>query len=140
MSSTGRRAHGPTVRALRTAQGLRLADLVDATGRSRGFLSNIENGRHGASTTTTLALADALHVTPDVLTGQIPPIEALRGFLGVTADNLAAAAGITVGALARIERGTERAHPHELARLATRLGVDPAVLDATADTTPARAS
>lgn len=124
-----RRAHGATIHAIRTARGLRLADLA-CDGLSKGHLSHIENGRYRATPEVTARIAKLLDVPPEALTGQVPPLRPLRRILGVPAADVAAAANMTPARLDRIERGTERPHPDELALIARRLGVDPAALDA----------
>lgn len=132
--TTDRRANGATVRAFRKARGLLLQDLADRVGTvSRGHLSHIENGRYRPTEPLTAALAQALDVPTEALTGQIPPIQQLRTILGVDPGDLASAAGITPERFARIERGTERLLPEELGWLAGRLGVDPAALSSAAD-------
>lgn len=94
-----------------------------------GHLSRIENQRHTASQQLSAKLAAALDVPLDVVTGQVPPITTLREILDISEDDLAAAANLTVTRLRRIERGSERPHPDELALIARRLDVAPVALD-----------
>lgn len=126
--SGARSARGPVVLALRRARRLSLYDISAATGISVGYLSRIERGLHSASDGYTDRLADALQVPADVLAGHASPIGPLRQLLGVTDDDLAAAANMNVTRLARVERSSERPHPDELALIASRLGVDVDVL------------
>lgn len=123
-----RRAHGPTVRAFRHARDLTLQQLADRTDSHKGHVGHIETGSYRASVAHTAALAGALGVPTEALTGQIPPIRDLSAILGVARNDLAHAAGISTERMARIERGTERPHADELDAIARRLGVDVAAL------------
>lgn len=136
---SSRRARGPVIHALRVARAMSLAELGELAGLGfgAGHLSRIENQQLTASQKLSVRLAESLGVPVDVLTGQVPPIAALRDILGLGADDVAAAANITPERLARIERGTERPHPDELALIARRLGVDPAALGADTGTVEA---
>lgn len=129
-SPPDRRGRGPAIRAFRLARGLTLTQLAEKVSFHKGHLSHVESGRYRASVKHTAELAAALNVDADVLTGQVPPIEALRDILGLDAAVLARSAEMTPARLARVERGTERPHPVELERIARRLGVDPAALGA----------
>jgi transcriptional regulator with XRE-family HTH domain len=57
-----RRALAVAVRELRARRGLTQEQLSDAAGRSRGFVSELESGRRGASFEGVVALAQALDV------------------------------------------------------------------------------
>lgn len=53
---------GAQIRALRTALGMKLADLAAAAGLSQGMLSKVENGQTSPSLATLQALAQALNM------------------------------------------------------------------------------
>lgn len=53
---------GSDIRAMRKARGLTLAGLAEASGRSVGFLSQVERGRKSPSVGTLQAIAEALGV------------------------------------------------------------------------------
>lgn len=126
--SIDRRAHGPTIRAIRIARGLR-SDTVAAAARiSNGYLSNIEAGRRHPEAAKTAAIADALRVPVEVITGQKPAIATLREALGISTATFARDVGLTLVRLDRIERGAEHPNRDLLAVIVTRLGVDPAAL------------
>jgi transcriptional regulator with XRE-family HTH domain len=57
-----RRALAIAVRELRARRGMTQEDLSHAAGRSRGFVSELESGRRGASYEGVVALAQALDV------------------------------------------------------------------------------
>lgn len=118
-----RAARGPVVRALRQARDMPLAELAATAGVSQGYLSYVERGRKTASQATTRALAAALDVAPEMITGQCPAIRALRQALGIAEVDLAAGAGVDIEEFARIERGIDTPSRDILARLARRLGV-----------------
>jgi transcriptional regulator with XRE-family HTH domain len=122
------RANGATVRALRQARGLRQDELAARADISTGYLSRIETGKRRAEAVKTKALAAALGVTPEILTGQRPAIHLLRETIGITAESLARDTGLDVERLARIEHGSEIPDPDLIAVIANRLGVDPAAV------------
>jgi transcriptional regulator with XRE-family HTH domain len=122
------RANGATVRALRQARGLRQDELATRAAISTGYLSRIETGKRRAEAAKTEAIAAALDVAPEVLTGQRPAIEILRESLGITLDTLAHDTGLDVDRLARIERGAELLPAGLQAVVANRLGVAPTAL------------
>lgn len=124
MTSPTRRAHGPTVRALRTARTRRLQDIATAAGVTVSFLSRIERGRETASEAVTARLADALGVPAAVLTGQAPAIAALARILDIAPTALAAAIGTNPNRMQRIADGAESPTAAEVERLVVRLGVD----------------
>ena len=53
---------GQTLRSLRTARGLRLADLADESGLSASFLSQVEQGQSDISVGRLMRIAQALRV------------------------------------------------------------------------------
>jgi transcriptional regulator with XRE-family HTH domain len=53
---------GRTLRTLRAARGLRLADLANESGLSASFLSQVEQGRSDISVGRLMRIAQALHV------------------------------------------------------------------------------
>ncbi|MDP3595110.1 MAG: helix-turn-helix transcriptional regulator [Phenylobacterium sp.] len=60
---------GRNTRRLRLARGFSRRDLAQASGLSRGYVGQIENGRANLRATTLGAIADALGVAPaDLLT------------------------------------------------------------------------
>lgn len=124
-----RSAHGPTVRALREAQGLR-GDQIAARARiSPGYLTNIEKSRRHPEQAVTAALAAALGVPVAVLTGQLPALGAIRDALGVDVATLARSVGATAQQVQNLERGTQLATAEQVTLLSTRLGVaDPTAL------------
>lgn len=124
-----RRAHGPTVLAIRQARGLTMDTVATAANISPGYLSKIERGVRRAEEATTARLATALDVRPEILTGQRPALAVLRDLLGVTPDELAHDVGISPQRLGAIETGAAQPSPDLVAALARRLGVDPAALD-----------
>lgn len=123
MTST-RRAHGPTVRALRTAQARTLHDVSADAGISISFLARVERGRETASEAVTSRLATALHVAAPVLTGQAPAVTALARLLDIDTPALAAALGTHPTRMQRIADGIEPPNAAEVDRLVVRLGVD----------------
>lgn len=130
MNSNLRRAHGPTVRALRIARRATIDTIADAANISRGYLSKVERGIRNPEPDVTARLAVALDVPVDILTGQRPALPALRDLLGIAADALAADVGLIPAQLDRIERGLTTPSADVLTRIAVRLGVEPAALQA----------
>lgn len=133
MHQPSRRGHGPTVRAIREAQGVKLLELTRKTELlghrvSPGQLSLTERGKRPLSEKYTAVVAQALGVQAAHLTGQLPPIEPLRTALGLSKRELATQLGITSNRLDLIEQGAEQAGPELAALIAVRLGVDPAVI------------
>lgn len=127
-----RRARGPVVQAIRIAKRLTLAQVAGHTAVSVGYLSRLEREQYVASLALTERFAIELDVPIEVFTGQVPPIATLRELLRIPPEDLAAAANMAPARLARVERGSERPHPDELAAIARRLGVDVAALCADA--------
>lgn len=120
-----RHIRGPVARALREAHGYRQKDLAKLAGmENSSSLAHIERG-HRPGIPWIDRLATALDVHPDVLTGQIPAVAALRGIAGLTPTRLAADVGITIRQLTAIERGSVTPDPEVTARLARRLAVHP---------------
>ncbi len=97
---------------------------------SPGYLSKIERLIRRPEADVTARLAAALSVEPEILTGQRPAIAVLRDALGIDATVFARDTGLTTGRLDRIERGLDTPDPDTRARIASRLGVDAAALDA----------
>jgi len=62
-----RRALAVAIRELRARRGLTQEHLSDVAGRSRGFVSELESGRRGASFEGVVALAQALDVPMEEL-------------------------------------------------------------------------
>jgi transcriptional regulator with XRE-family HTH domain len=58
---------GRRIRELRERRGLTLDDLVDRSGVSKGFLSEVENGKRGLSAENVLKIATALGASVDYL-------------------------------------------------------------------------
>lgn len=133
-----RRVRGPVVRALRLAHGYTGIEFLDhpelaaLPRRDSAVLSHIEAGR-GAWFAWIDPLAAALNVAPDVITGQVPAIAALRTAAGITPTTLAADLGITPHHLAALERGSQDPDPALAARLARRLAVPVDVVSAHQD-------
>ena len=61
-SSRHRRALAIAVRELRARKGMTQEQLSDASGRSRGFIADLESGRRGASFEAVAAVAEALEI------------------------------------------------------------------------------
>ena len=61
-SSRHRRALAVAVRELRARKGMTQEQLSDASGRSRGFIADLESGRRGASFEAVAAVAEALEI------------------------------------------------------------------------------
>jgi transcriptional regulator with XRE-family HTH domain len=61
---------GPRVRARRIAQGWTQKKLCKKAGISNSYLSDLENGKRGASGSVLVALADALMMTTDYMLGR----------------------------------------------------------------------
>ena len=66
---------GRTLRRLRAARGLRLADLASESGLSASFLSQVEQGRSDISVGRLMRIAQALHVRMTDLVELPPPSE-----------------------------------------------------------------
>lgn len=126
--SSLRRVHGPTLRAIRQARGLRGDHVARKAGISKGFLSNIEAGRRSPEAARSLTIARAVDVPLEVLTGQKPVIGIIREALGIPATSFARDIGVTTRRLAQIEGGSEIPNDKLTRIIATRLGVDPAAL------------
>lgn len=118
---------GATVKALRVARDITAITLADTIGVDRHYLSHIECGRRGGGIHAA-AIAAAVGVHPDVITGRRPAIGELREAAGIDPGEFAASVGITRRRLTRLESGAETP-PADLAdRLARRLGVPVAVV------------
>ncbi len=124
-----RTLNGASVRAIRQARGLTLAQVAAASGLHHSHLSRVERpgGRPGSGRTID-ALALALDVAPDVLTGQLPPLAVLREARGITEQQMADALWVAPGVLYRIEVGAEPLTEPLILGAASRLGVDPDAL------------
>lgn len=123
----GNRLDGRVVRALRIARGLRVLELADQAGIGRSHLAHIEAGRK-QGTIAGPAIASALDVELDVLTGRLPALAALRTAGNLTPERLAAEIGVTPTRLRRIETGIETPEPRLAELIARRLGVDVTVI------------
>lgn len=124
MTVPARRAHGPTVRALRVAAGRRLHDIADLAHVSLGWLSRIEREREIASEGVTIRIARALDIPVEVLTGQTPAVADLARLLEVPVSGLAASAGVAESRMQSIVDGVAGPTPAEVDRISVRLGVD----------------
>ncbi len=127
-----RHAHGPLVRALREAHKLTLGELGQVANLSPSYLSRVEREQDkAASERATSALATALGVFPQELTGQWPPYRALRVAIcpSVAIEDFAESVVMSVEELTDIERGRIEPAPDVVARIALRLGVDVALLE-----------
>ena len=71
-----RQTHGPAVRAIREALGIRHSDFAAKCHISPGYLSNIEAGRKQPSPEVARAIADQLGVTLDTITYALPEVAA----------------------------------------------------------------
>ncbi|MGH7929030.1 MAG: helix-turn-helix domain-containing protein [Candidatus Binatia bacterium] len=64
-------AIGARIRGLREQQNLTLEDLASRVGTTKGFLSEVENGKRGTSSENLLRIAQALGASVDyLLTGE----------------------------------------------------------------------
>jgi transcriptional regulator with XRE-family HTH domain len=63
-------ALGAVIRAQRTARGLSLRELAEATGVSNAYLSQLERGRHEPSLTVLSAVGRALGLSLESLLGR----------------------------------------------------------------------
>lgn len=74
---------GQRLRALRMARGLGQKELGHAVGRSESWVSNVEKGKiREPGSSAVLALARALKVSVEELTGRVAQSEADNGFDG----------------------------------------------------------
>jgi transcriptional regulator with XRE-family HTH domain len=53
----------------------------------------------------------------------VPPLRALRRLRGMTQEDLARAAGVSVGTISRLEQGQRPPRPHTMREIARVLGV-----------------
>lgn len=58
---------GDNLKRIRTEKGLSQTDIAKSLGVSRGFVSNIENGKRNPTLSTITRLASAVSVTTDEL-------------------------------------------------------------------------
>lgn len=58
---------GDNLKRIRTEKGLSQTDIAKSLGVSRGFVSNIENGKRNPTLSTITRLANAVGVTADEL-------------------------------------------------------------------------
>ena len=58
---------GDNLKRIRTDKGLSQADIAKSLGVSRGFVSNIENGKRNPTLSTISRLAEALNVSTEEL-------------------------------------------------------------------------
>jgi transcriptional regulator with XRE-family HTH domain len=128
-----RHAHGPLVRALREARSTTLVDLAERADVSVGYLSRVERGERAASVAVTERLATALGVGSGVLSGQFPAMATLRklviGNTGTALEEFSRSLDLDVETYVEIENDTLTPTVEQLALIARRLGVDPAVFD-----------
>lgn len=127
--TTLRRAHGPTVLAVRNIRGLTMDAVAERASISPGYLSKIERGLRRPEGTITARLATALGVEIEILTGQKPAVAVIRDALGIDPVAFARDVGLTPGRLDRIERGLDIPDPSLRAVIARRLGVPADALD-----------
>ena|SRR5579885_3480504 len=71
----------PELRALRERGGLSQEDLASRAGITRAAIANLERGISRARPSTANRLAEALHVTLNVLAGREPLVAEPRGVL-----------------------------------------------------------
>ncbi len=105
---------GRTLRALRTARGLRLADLAQESGLSASFLSQVEQGRSDISVGRLMRLAQALHVRMTDLVELPPPAERPIVRAGERVQVPSPTPGLTIELLAP---GVSEGHTYALATL-----------------------
>lgn len=128
------RARGLIVKAIRESLDRPANRTAEAAGGlDKGYYSMIESGKRTPSREVTRRLADALGVPAEVLSGQIPAIQAIREAQGITPQQFARDIGITTGRLARLEQGSELPDPALTSVIAQRLGVAPSVVRPLAD-------
>lgn len=65
------RANGTAIRAFRQANGVALRTLEKRTGKSRGYLSRLENGQRDATASTLTVIADVLGVPVGAITNEV---------------------------------------------------------------------
>jgi len=58
---------GDNLKRIRTEKGVSQADIAKSLGVSRGFVSNIENGKRNPTLSTISRLAEALNVSTEEL-------------------------------------------------------------------------
>ncbi len=58
---------GRNLKRIRTEKGISQVDIARSLGVSRGFVSNVENGKTNPTLATITKLATAIGVTPDQL-------------------------------------------------------------------------
>ncbi len=58
---------GKNLKRIRTEKGISQGDIARSLGVSRGFVSNIENGKTNPTLSTITRIADAIEVTTDKL-------------------------------------------------------------------------
>ena len=100
---------GPVVRAMRKSRGLTLAGLAAQSGLSVPFLSQIENGRAGASLRSLQSLAAALGTTAVALLGAAEDAahrDVVRAGENAMADDM-------VGAVRLLVHGSRQLHALE---------------------------
>lgn len=107
---------------------LRDIEAMGIRGLSFTHVFRVETGERRASPSVTDELAKVLQVDVAYLTGQLPPVRAVREALGRDAREFATSVGITHRHLERIEQGSEQPTPALLDMIAVRLGVDPDLL------------
>jgi transcriptional regulator with XRE-family HTH domain len=69
---------GSSIQALRRHRGITLAELANATGHDKGYLSRVEGGQKSPSIATLMRIADALNVQVGHLFGEAALDEAIR--------------------------------------------------------------
>jgi len=123
---------GEQIRALREERGYTLQDLAKRAGLSLSYLSEIERGSKRPSLKTIEKLAAALNVSKtQLIKGDVTDtglslgdkIRLLRAEKGLSLQDLASRAGISLSYLSEIERGTVYPALNTLKRIAEGLEV-----------------
>lgn len=125
---------GTRLRLAREARNLTLEEVASRAGISPSYLSQVERDQVLPAVSTLRRLAETLEVPPSQLvqTGGRDPLGAklrtLRGNLGLSRNEVAQRAGVSVSLVAQIENG--RTHPslETLQRISDVLGISPCYL------------
>jgi transcriptional regulator with XRE-family HTH domain len=126
----------PIIKVLRDVRGMTQDELAGRAGLSKSYLSRVERGGpdgRDPSLATIRDLANVLGVPIAVLTGQHPPIAAIRRALHVWQGSpdmaeMAELLGVDPETYRRIENEQQEPTQEQLALIARRLGVPAALL------------
>lgn len=77
MTSTKRMTHGPAVRAIREALGIKHGEFAIRCDMSPGYLTNIESGRKQPSPAAAKRIADQLGIPLDAITYMVDDVKAV---------------------------------------------------------------